>query len=147
MKRFLTVLSLLAIFMGRVAVVYAQDNPDAILGVWFNEEKDGKVKIYKEDGKYFGKLVWRDDVPGTSPYDVKNPDPELRKRKKVGIILLKDFVYDDGRWEDGTIYDPKSGKTYSCYMKLLDDGRLYVRGYIGFSLIGRTTYWTRADQK
>lgn len=144
MKQLLTIISFFAIFMGRVAVLQAQENPDAILGVWFNEEKDGKIKIYKEEGKFYGKLVWvDDDKPDFTPFDEKNPDPELQKRKKVGIILLNDFVYDDERWEDGTIYDPKSGKTYSCYMKLLEDGKLFVRGYIGFSLIGRTTYWTR----
>jgi uncharacterized protein (DUF2147 family) len=125
--------------------VIAQAGEDAILGVWFNEEKDGKVMIYKENGKFYGKLVWRDDVPGTSPLDEKNPDPALRTRKKVGIVLLNDFDYVGGDWKNGTIYDPKSGKTYSCVIKLQDDGSLYVRGYVGISLIGRTTYWTRAD--
>ena len=144
MQRFFSglVITLLVSFAG---ALYAQVNADDILGIWFNEEKDGKVKVYKEDGKYFGKIVWRDDVPGTSPYDVKNPDEELRKRKKVGLIILEDFVYGKEKWEDGTIYDPKSGKTYSCIIKLEDDGSLYVRGYVGISLIGRTTYWTRAD--
>jgi len=142
MKRFFALVFLYGLIAGSV---YAQSDDEAILGVWFNEEKDGKVKIYKEDGKFFGKIVWREDVPGTSPLDVNNPDPELRKRKKVGLVILKDFEYDDGKWEDGTIYDPKNGKTYSCVIKLEDDGRLYVRGYVGISWIGRTTYWTRAD--
>ena len=136
------VITLLVSYAG---ALYAQVNEDAILGIWFNEEKDGKVKVYKEDGKFYGKIVWRDDLPGTSPYDDKNPDPELQKRKKVGLIILKDFVYGKEKWEDGTIYDPKSGKTYSCIIKLEDDGSLYVRGYVGISLIGRTTYWTKAD--
>jgi uncharacterized protein (DUF2147 family) len=142
MKRFFALVFLYGLIAGSV---YAQSDDEAILGVWFNEEKDGKVKIYKEDGKFFGKIVWREDVPGTSPLDVNNPDPELRKRKKVGLVILKDFEYDNGKWEDGTIYDPKNGKTYSCVIKLEDDGRLYVRGYVGISWIGRTTYWTRAD--
>ena len=122
---------------------FAQDNPgnpDAILGIWYNEEKDGKIKIYKEDGKFFGKIVWHKTGPDISAYDVKNPDPELRTQKKVGLVILKNFEFDDGEWDDGKIYDPKNGKTYSCIIKLQDDGSLYVRGYIGFSLIGRTTY-------
>jgi uncharacterized protein (DUF2147 family) len=141
MKRFFVFVFLCGLFTGEL---YAQSD-EAILGVWFNEEKDGKVKIYKEDGKFFGKIVWREDVPGTSPLDVNNPDPELRNRKKVGLVILKDFEYDDKKWEEGTIYDPKNGKTYSCVIKMMDDGRLYVRGYVGISWIGRTTYWTRAD--
>ena len=125
--------------------LYAQANPDAILGIWFNEEKDAKIKVYKENGKYFGKIVWHKTGDDISPYDEKNPDPELRTRKKVGLIILTDFEFDDGQWEDGEIYDPKSGKTYSCVIKLQKDGGLNVRGYIGISLIGRTTHWTKAE--
>jgi uncharacterized protein (DUF2147 family) len=136
---------LMSVLSGFPVLLLAQGQEDDILGIWFNEEKDGKVKIYKQDGQFFGKIVWREDVPGTSPYDVKNPDPELRDRKKVGLVILKDFEFEDNKWEGGTIYDPKSGKTYSCVMKLMEDGSLYVRGYVGISLIGRTTYWTRAD--
>ena len=100
MQRFFS--GLIIMFLaGYASTLYAQVNEDAILGIWFNEEKDGKVKVYKEDGKFFGKIVWRDDVPGSSPYDVKNPDPELQKRKKVGLIILKDFVYGKEKWEDG----------------------------------------------
>jgi uncharacterized protein (DUF2147 family) len=123
----------------------AQTKPDDIVGLWFTEDKDAKIKIYPQDGKYFGKIVWHKTGPEISPYDENNPDEELRKQKKIGLVMLRDFEYDDGEWEDGKIYDPKSGKTYSCVMKLNDDGSLYVRGYIGVSFIGRTTNWTRAD--
>ncbi|NJN28460.1 MAG: DUF2147 domain-containing protein [Cyclobacteriaceae bacterium] len=125
--------------------MYAQANPDAILGIWFNEEKDAKIKIYKENGKYFGKIVWHKTGENISPYDQYNPDPELKKRKKMGLVILTDFEFDDGQWEDGEIYDPKSGKTYSCVIKMQKDGTLSVRGYIGISLIGRTTTWTKAE--
>ncbi|HBH22622.1 MAG TPA: DUF2147 domain-containing protein [Cytophagales bacterium] len=119
--------------------------PDDILGIWFNEEKDAKIEIYEKNGKFFGKIVWHSTGDDVDPYDSENPDPELRKRKKMGMVVLKDFEYDDGEYEEGTIYDPKNGKTYDCIMKLQDDGSLYVRGYIGFSLLGRTTYWTRPE--
>lgn len=125
--------------------LYAQANPDAILGIWFNEEKDAKIKVYKENGKFYGKIVWHKTGPDISAYDENNPDPELAKRKKVGLVILTDFEFDDGQWEEGDIYDPKKGKTYSCVIKLQKDGSLHVRGYIGFSLLGRTTYWTKAE--
>jgi hypothetical protein len=42
------------------------------------------------------------------------------------------------------ITDPRNGKTYRCIIKILDNGaKLEVRGYIGFSLIGRSQYWYR----
>jgi uncharacterized protein (DUF2147 family) len=127
------------------ANLYAQANPDAILGIWFNEEKDAKIKVYRENGKFYGKIVWHKTGEDISLYDENNPDEELQKRKKLGLIILNDFDFDDGQWEDGTIYDPKSGKTYSCVIKMQKDGSLNVRGYIGISLIGRTTHWTKAE--
>jgi uncharacterized protein (DUF2147 family) len=134
-----------------VMCVYSQPkNPDAIIGKWLNEDKDAHVQIYKENGKYYGKVVWLneplDEVTGKPKLDDENSDASLRNRPIMGLILLNDFVYDgDGEWEDGTIYDPKNGKTYSCYMNIGDDKSLKIRGYIGFSWIGRNTYWTRVD--
>lgn len=125
--------------------LYAQANPDAVLGIWFNEEKDAKIKIYKESGKFYGKIVWHKTGEDISSFDQYNPDPELQKRKKVGLVILTDFEFDDGQWEDGDIYDPKSGKTYSCNIKLQKDGSLHVRGYIGISILGRTAIWTKAE--
>ena len=119
-----------------------------ILGIWFNEEKDAKVEIYQENGKYYGKVVWPEEPnepdTGLPKLDDENDDPVLQKRPIMGLLLMKDFVFDgDDEWEDGEIYDPKSGNTYSCYMKFDSEDVLKVRGYIGISLIGRTTYWTR----
>ena len=139
------VFSILALICFISANIYAQANPDAILGIWFNEEKDAKIKVYKENGKFYGKIVWHKTGEGISPFDENNPDPELQKRKKVGLVILTDFEFDGGQWEEGEIYDPKSGKTYSCIIKLQKDGSLHVRGYIGISLLGRTTHWTKAE--
>ena len=125
--------------------LYSQANLDAILGIWFNEEKDAKIKIYKESSKFYGKIVWHKTGEGISAFDENNSDPELQKRKKVGLVILTDFEFKDGQWEDGDAYDPKKGKTYSCVLKMEKDGRLYVRGYIGISLLGRTAYWTKAE--
>lgn len=121
-----------------------------ILGIWFNEEKDAKVEIYEENGKYFGKVVWLEEPirpeTGKPKLDDENPDEELQKRPIMGLLLVWDFVFDgEDEWEDGNIYDPKSGKTYSCYMEFESETTLKVRGYIGISLIGRTTYWTRPE--
>lgn len=124
---------------------------DDILGLWLNEDEDAHIDVYKEDGKYFGKIVWLkfpiDDETGKPKLDKKNPDEELQKRPSLGLVITKDFVFDgDDKYEDGSIYDPKSGKTYSCYMKYLEMDELKIRGFIGITLIGRTTYWTRVKK-
>ena len=47
-------------------------------------------------------------------------------------------------WSGGQILDPKIGKIYSCKMTVAPDGKtLTVRGYLGFSLLGRNQTWIR----
>ena len=108
-------------------------NADAILGVWNNTEKDARIEI-----------VWLQEPTenGKPKLDKNNADKSLRNQPIMGMKLLKGFVYDDGSWEDGTIYDPKNGKTYSCVMNLKNPEVLEVRGYVGFSMLGRTVEWT-----
>lgn len=139
MKRF----SLLVLFgLALALTAKAQTKAGDILGTWLSEDKDGKILIYQQGDRFFGKVVWGKDG---NLKDDQNPDPKLRSRGRIGLVILQDFVYDDGAWEDGTIYDPTSGKTYSCTMKLKDRQHLSIRGYIGISLLGRSTVWTRAD--
>ena len=121
---------------------------DDIVGKWLNEDQDAHVQIYKENGKFYGKIVWlkepNEPATGLPKLDDDNEDESLRSRPVMGLVMLKDFIYDgDGEWEDGTIYDPKNGKTYDCYMNFDENGVLKIRGYIGISWIGRNTYWTR----
>jgi uncharacterized protein (DUF2147 family) len=126
-------------------VVSAQ-KADAILGQWVNPNGQDHILIYKKGNKYFGKLDWikfPNDEQGKPKTDKNNPDKALQSRPDLGLELLKDFTFDgDDIWDDGTIYDPKNGKTYSCKMTL-EGNNLKIRGYVLFSLFGRTEVWTR----
>lgn len=131
------------------STVYAQ-SADAVVGEWYTTDQRGKVEIYPCDNAYCGKIIWLkepDNPDGSRKLDKENPDEDLRDRPIVGTEILRDLEYDgDGEYEDGEIYDPESGKTYSCLMRLKDDGsELEVRGYVGFSLIGRSEEWTRVN--
>jgi uncharacterized protein (DUF2147 family) len=122
---------------------------DDIIGVWLNQEATGKIQIYKEGNKYFGKLVWLrtplDSITGQPRTDKENPDGKLKSIPLIGLVNLKNFVFDGKEeWSGGTIYDPKNGKTYKCYIKFESSNRLKIRGYIGFSLLGRNTFWTKS---
>lgn len=125
------------------------DNPDAILGTWLVGKKNAKVKIEKSDGKYFGKIIWLkepNNEDGSPKKDKNNPDKGQRNNPIMGLQLLRNFEYDGGKtWEDGRIYDPESGNDYSCIITMKNSNTLDVRGYIGFSFIGRSDTWTRAE--
>ena len=121
---------------------------DAILGEWYTdpEKKDAVVEIYKDNDVYSGKIVWLknpNEEDGTPKVDDQNPDEARRSDPIIGLNLVKGFTYKGGnKWADGTIYDPNNGKTYKCKMKL-EGSELKVRGFIGVSLLGRTTVWLR----
>ena len=50
-------------------------------------------------------------------------------------------------WEDGTIYDPKNGTTYSCKIEAKGENQIEVRGFVGTEMFGRTDVWTRMKKK
>jgi uncharacterized protein (DUF2147 family) len=137
---------IILLFLTVVSFTAFSQKADAILGSWANPSAEDHILIYKRGNKYFGKLDWikvPNDESGKPKTDKKNPDAALRSRPELGLELLKDFTFDgDNVYVDGTIYDPKSGKTYSCKMTL-DGDKLKIRGYIGISLIGRSEIWTR----
>ncbi|WP_114749518.1 DUF2147 domain-containing protein [Pleomorphovibrio marinus] len=140
------ILLVVSVAFASIFTLSAQDK-NAIKGEWFNEEKEGRIEISEENGKFYGKLIWLKEPKedGKPKTDKNNPDKSKRDRPLKGLRILEGFEYKNGSWENGEIYDPKSGKTYSCIMKLKNRDTLEVRGYVGISLIGRTTTWTRAD--
>ncbi|HEV7349990.1 DUF2147 domain-containing protein [Telluribacter sp.] len=121
---------------------------DDILGTWLTGSKKGHVQIYQQGNKYYGKIVWlkepNDPATGAPKLDKNNPESGKQKQPLIGLVNLRDFTYAGNNvWEDGKIYDPENGKEYSCKMTLKNNNTLEVRGYIGFSFIGRTDVWTR----
>jgi uncharacterized protein (DUF2147 family) len=142
MKQFVTGVLLL---IG--ATLSAQTKADDIVGVWLTGGKEpAKIQVYKASDKYFGKIVWlkNPDKDGKPKVDSKNPDKAKQGQKIMGLVILQNFKFDDDdEWNDGKIYDPESGKTYSCNLSLNGNNTLKVRGYIGISLLGRTETWTR----
>ncbi|AUC22740.1 MULTISPECIES: DUF2147 domain-containing protein [Polaribacter] len=119
-----------------------------IFGKWNskNDETgkvDSVVEIYEKDGKAFAKII-----------DIKNPDRktavcslcegENKDKPILGLNILSGLEKDGDEWSGGTILDPRNGKVYKSYVELVKPNKLKVRGYIGLSLFGKTTYWERA---
>ncbi len=131
-------LFILSIFIS--SLVVSQTKADDIIGTYMTDKNEGMVEVTKRDAKYYGKLIWT-VTPGK--LDANNPDKKQQADKLAGKEILKGFTFDDGTWENGTIYDPKNGKTYSCRINRDEKGNLNVRGYIGISMLGRTTFWVK----
>lgn len=136
---------LVGLFFGMT--VMAQSESEAIIGNWYNQEKDAVIEIFKEDGKIHGKITWMLnplDENGNPKTDPLNPDESLQSRSRLGMVMMYDFEYDgDNVWDEGEVYDPKSGNTYSGMVTLTSANNLDLKGYIGIPLFGRTSNWTR----
>jgi uncharacterized protein (DUF2147 family) len=139
-------IQILVLLMLSTSLATFAQNKDAILGRWLNSKGEGQIEIYKRGDKFFGKMAWlkEPNLNGKPKLDVNNPEEKLKSKPILNLEILKDFVYDDGKWIDGTIYDPRSGKTYSCTISLKGN-KLNVRGYVGISIIGKTEIFTKVD--
>ena len=140
-----TLFLLVALFVGTTSFSGLK-NPDAVLGTWLAGEGKGHIQIYKQNGKYYGKIIWLrspKESNGAAKVDSKNPNPDMRNRPIIGLVLLRDFVYKDGEWTEGFVYNTTDGNEYKAYMKLKNQNTLAVRGYVGFSCVDKTDTWTR----
>ena len=121
------------------------------VGLWKTIDDETKkeksiVEVYEVDGKLHGKIqkIFRPVDEDQNPKCDKCKG-DMKDQPIIGLEILKKLKKStDKTWNDGDITDPNNGKTYSCKIELIEDGKkLKVRGFIGFSLLGRTQIWER----
>ena len=125
---------------------YSISNAQSIIGEWetFDDltgDKLSVVEIYNTNGIYFGKIIHLFEDPLDSVCDQCKDDNY--KKPIIGLVIIKNLIKDDDEYNEGTILDPNNGKSYKCYLELIGKNKLKLRGYIGFSILGRTQYWQR----
>jgi len=119
----------------------------SVVGKWKTvDDETGKekaiVEIYEKDGKIYGRII-----------EILEPENRYKKctlchgsdkdKPIMGLIFIKGLTKDGDEYSGGKILDPKNGSLYKCYINLIGNDKLKVRGYIGVSLFGRTQYWYR----
>lgn len=123
--------------------LFAQNNQD-VVGRWKTiDDASGKeksvVEIFKKsDGKYYGKITQLLMKPSNENC-VKCKD-DRKNKPLIGLEIIRGLSKDGSEFSGGTITDPQTGKSYKCII-VRDGDKLNVRGYVGFSLIGRTQTW------
>ncbi|WP_394677378.1 DUF2147 domain-containing protein [uncultured Sphingobacterium sp.] len=140
-----TIKLLFLLMMGIFGNAYAQTENE-IIGAWESDKKDVIIEIYRSSDSYQGKYIWGKQIVEsdgkTSKKDVKNPDKNLRTRNIVGITSLTSLRWNGKEYTDGKIYNAPSGDTYSCKV-WIKNNKLYLRGYLGLSLLGQTASFHR----
>ena len=138
---------LILLFLVISVFTFSQTNAD-LVGQWYNAEDNIVVTLFEDRQMVSGKVTWMkypNDENGNPKTDLLNPDESLRNRESVGMIMMTSFAHIAGNvWDNGKLYDPKKGKTYTGIITLKDENTLNLRGYIGLSFIGRySSTWTR----
>jgi uncharacterized protein (DUF2147 family) len=135
---------LLTLIITLLTPLHARAN-DNVVGEWAGESSI--IKVTRKNNTLSAIIVALQDPVyleneelgpiGTQRRDDQNPDETLQQRPLIGLDLLRDYLFEDKRWQ-GKIYDPESGNVYSSRMEVSRDGKLKMRGYIGLPMIGRT---------
>ncbi len=136
MKQFVGILMVFGLLFTPIVFGEEKTSTAPLLGVWVPKEKDSHIQVYEEGGQFFGKVIWIQEKDA-GKLDEKNPDDKLKS--------LKSFKEDEPgkKWNDGTVYDPHNGKTYSAKITYKENDTLELRGFVGIPLFGRTETWTR----
>lgn len=153
MKKIITlVLACLCVFM----LPYAYAANLSPIGYWKTiDDVSGKPKsilhIFQSGNAIYGKVVKIFPKPGNDQNQVCEECVGAWHNKRiVGVTVMQGLTQDasnPAEWDDGTILDPISGKTYKCMLTVIDNGqRLDVRGYLGISMFGRTQTWIRVSK-
>jgi uncharacterized protein (DUF2147 family) len=143
--------SIAAAFVGLMALpALAQMSP---LGLWKTiDDKDGsaksEIRIIETAGVFTGKIEKILD-PKAKPGELCVECTDDRKgQPMLGLEIIRGVRQVDGQavWEGGTIVEPSTGKIYKMKMTPIEGGaKLEMRGFIGFSLLGRTQTWIRVQ--
>ena len=104
------------------------------------------VQITEVNGELQGKVLQvLQSEHGPNPVCDKC-DGERKGKPVKGMVILWGIRKNGDTWDGGKILDPASGKVYSVKVTPQDGGKkLEVRGFIGFSLIGRNQTWMRHE--
>ena len=144
-----------ALWVGAVVLILASVRVEASpIGDWVLSDGSAVVRIEAQGTNYTARIVRLlrpefaiidgEGSPGAPRVDIHNPDRALQQRSLLGLEIAFD-LQAEGEQLKGRIYDPTSGKTYRCRIALRGDEYLEVRGFIGFSALGRSMYWQRLD--
>lgn len=141
MKQFITLLICVLV----TSSMYSQ----SVIGKWKTiDDETGEAKsiveVFSKSGKIYAKVIEILDLANKNSV-CKKCLGEDKNKSILGLTIIKGLSKDGSEYNSGEILDPKNGKLYKCALSLESKDKLKIRGYIGFSLLGRTQYWHRVN--
>ncbi len=96
-----------------------------VQGIWRHPDNGSLIQVYPCDGAICAKVVWVLDQTRT---DIKNPDPALRDRPIVGIVIWRHAKETANLQWSGSSYNSLDGATYYGTLNLTSEKTLVVAG-------------------
>jgi uncharacterized protein (DUF2147 family) len=120
------------------------------IGLWrtvddHTHKPRGIIRIYEQNGAFFGRIETSFDPEERKARCEKCTD-DRKDAPVIGLVIMRGVKKRGSDYTGGEILDPETGYTYRCRFTLSDEGaRLFVRGYLGLSILGRTQTWIRTE--
>ena len=119
----------------------------SVVGTWVNIDDEtgvakSEIELYVEQGKLYGRVL-RLLLPEDQGKKCVNCKGSDKNKPIEGLLIVRSLSRENADWTDGKIMDPANGKSYDCTIRLEDPNTLNVRGFLGFSFLGRTQVWKR----
>lgn len=133
--------------MHSLLLLYLLVQSPTVEGTWINIDDEtgvakSEITLYRENGKLYGRIE-RLLLPEDQGKVCVNCKGKQKNQPIEGLIIVNGLTQEGEAWTDGEIMDPANGKSYDCTMRLDDANTLNVRGFLGFSFLGRTQVWKR----
>lgn len=139
-------LAALALAITASANAAQADQPE--VGLWYDDTGRGAVELVPCGAKLCGRIAWLKETvnaEGQPLVDRLNPNPARRTTPICGLQVIGDVQkLPEGSWDQGWIYDPKTGSSYNVALTLQGPDQLKVTGYKGIKLLSKSFIWTRA---
>lgn len=129
------------------SLAFAQGTVEGLWKTIDDETGEAKshVRIEARDNMFYGTVEEVLNPEKKSSVCDKCPGDRLGVPVE-GLEIIRNMKAKGDGWAGGTILDPKKGKVYKAKMSLSDSAdELTVRGFVGFSLLGRSQTWHRVE--
>lgn len=127
----------------------AQAQKADLTGIWIDHTGRGAIELTRCGQALCGNIVWLEqpnDEKGVPLTDGNNPDTRLRNRPICGLPVIGGAKPSAaGVFDEGWIYNPEDGKSYTVEVKQVSSNVITVTGYLGLKFLGETFTWKRAQ--
>ena len=100
-------------------------------------------RIFKDNGKYFGKIIALNNFKDGQIKDVNNPEESKQDEALIGKVIIQDLEYNSEKeqWLNGSMYGPEKGMVFNLKITEMREKEIEVVG--SKYIMWRTLRWEK----